>query len=90
MNTRVYVLIDSVEGKAHEVLMILRGKPGIAFVDLLEGPPDIIVMLQARNRQSLAELTNHALASVEAMTEDFQVLPTKMEMVCMQSKNDYE
>ena len=77
MSTRAYVLINSVEGKAPEVLTTLRGKPGIKFMDYLEGPPDIIVILQACTRQKLAELTNHVLYLVESLIENFQVLPTK-------------
>ena len=52
-------------------------QPGVKMVDLLEGPPDVIVMLQARSRLELAELTNQALVSVESMTEDLKVLPVQ-------------
>jgi len=76
-SARAYVLIESIEGKTHEVLMALRGKPGIKFMDYLEGPPDTIVILQACNRQKLAELTNHVLALIEPLIEKFEVLPTK-------------
>jgi hypothetical protein len=56
---------------------MLRGQPGVKMVDVLEGPPDVIVMLQARSRLELAELTSQALVSVESMTEDLKVLPVQ-------------
>ena len=77
MNERVYVLIDAIEGKAGRVAQMLRGQPGVKMVDVLEGPPDVIVMLQARSRLELAELTNQALVSVESMTEGLKVLPVQ-------------
>ena len=55
------MLIDAVEGKAGQIAQMLRGQPGVKMVDLLEGPPDVIMMLQARSRQELVELTNQAL-----------------------------
>ena len=55
------MLIDAVEGKAGQIAQMLRGQPGVKMVDLLEGPPDVIMMLQARSRQKLVELTNQAL-----------------------------
>jgi len=81
MNERVYVLMDAIEGKAGQVAQMLRDQPGVKMVDLLEGPPDVIVMLQAHSRQKLAELTNRALASVDSMTGDLQVLPVQNDTV---------
>jgi len=77
MSARAYVLLDAVEGKAHEVAQTLRNKPGVNMVDMLEGPPGLIVVMQARTRQRLAELTNKALASVETMTDNWQLLPVQ-------------
>jgi hypothetical protein len=77
MNERVYVLIDATEGKAGQVVQVLRGQPGVEMVDLLEGPPNVLVMLQARSIRKLADLTNRALASAEDMTEGAQVLPVR-------------
>ena len=75
MGTRVYLLINTVEGKAKQVATILRGQPGITFVDCVEGPPDIIMMVEAENQQAIARLTIQALASVENLTTDIRFLP---------------
>jgi hypothetical protein len=76
MGTRVYILLDVVEGKAEEAARTLRGNPGVKLADVLEGRPNVVTVLQARSRSQLAELTNRALALVEGVTESLQVLPT--------------
>ena len=76
MSERVYILLDIVGGKAEQVAKVLQDKPGIVIADLLEGPPDVIMVVEASDRQKLAELTVQALAVVENMTENFRLLPT--------------
>ena len=75
MSARAYILIDVAERKAHEVRMILQGKPSITLVDCVEGPPDIVVMVEAEEPQKLADLTIQALALVEHLTIGIQCLP---------------
>ncbi|MEE8413050.1 MAG: hypothetical protein V3R96_00720 [Dehalococcoidales bacterium] len=75
MSARAYVLLDVTGEKAEHVAQTLRSKPGVAIADLLEGPPDVVLMVEAPNRQKLAKLTVGALASVESMTEDIWLLP---------------
>lgn len=77
MGTKVYVLLDIIEGKLEQVVQTLRGKPGVVGVDLLEGSPNVIVVVEAPERKKLAEQTIQALASVETMTEGVQLLPTR-------------
>jgi len=77
MSARVYVLLDVVDGKSDEVAQALRGKPGVVIADLLEGPPDIIMVVEASERQKLIKLTMQALASVEAATEGLNLIPTR-------------
>ena len=75
MSARVYVLLDIKEGNSKQVAKVLQDKPGIVIADLLEGPPDVIMVVEASDRQKLAELTVQALAVVENMTENFRLLP---------------
>ena len=77
MSARAYVLIDTAEGKAREVLMALRGKPSITVVDCVEGPPDIVVIAEAEDIQTLASLTIQALTSIENLTSNIQCLPVR-------------
>jgi hypothetical protein len=76
VNARVYVLLSVKEGKAEQAIQTLRSKTGVQLLDVLEGPPDVIMMIQARERRRLAELTVEALASVGDVTEDLKLLPT--------------
>ncbi len=77
MGARAYVLLDVTGSRSGDVAKVLRGRPGVVRADLLEGPPDVIVVVEASNRQELAELTVQLLASVETMTEHLQLLPTR-------------
>jgi len=77
MDDRVYILLDVVDGKAEQATEVLREKPGVVMVDALEGPPDVIIVVEAVERQQLAKLTIQALASVETMTEHVCLLPAR-------------
>jgi hypothetical protein len=76
MSAKAYVLLNVVHEKQEQVVRALRGKLGVLMVDVVEGPPDVVVVLEARNRQKLAKRTVQALALVETMTEELQLLPT--------------
>ncbi len=79
MSARVYILLDVVAGTSGQVTEALRGKPGVVMADPLEGPPDVILVLEAPKRRKLAELTIQALASVEIVTEGMRLLPLKVD-----------
>ena len=51
---RAYILLHVSDGSADYVVQSLRSKPGVAFADLLEGPPDVIMMAEADDRLKLA------------------------------------
>jgi ACT domain-containing protein len=69
MSARVYVLLDVMEDKPDQVVRVLQGKTGVKMVDVLEGSPNVIMLIQARDRQQLAELTIQAITSTETMTD---------------------
>ncbi len=71
------LILDAIETKACEVAQTLENKSGVRKVDILEGSPGLIVLIQARNRQQLADFTNKALASVEMVTDNWQLLPVQ-------------
>ncbi|MFW6126224.1 MAG: hypothetical protein ACOC58_03880 [Chloroflexota bacterium] len=76
MAAKVYLLLEIKDGRCGWAVDMLRRQGGVMLADLLEGPPDVVAVIQARNRQSLAQLTVQALASVEEVTEDMQLLPS--------------
>ena len=77
MKDKVYILLDIVDGKAEQVVHILQEIPGVLMVDALEGPPDIVVVIEAPEREQLAKWTIEALASVEMLTEQVRLLPIR-------------
>jgi hypothetical protein len=74
MCTRIYILLKTTEGKSDKVAQDLRFKPGVVMVDLVEGPPDIIVTIEASAREKLAQYLMPALAVVDSVTEDLHLL----------------
>jgi hypothetical protein len=77
MDDRIYILLDIVDDKAKQAVQVLQGSPGVAMADVVEGPPDVIIVMEAAERQQLAKLVTQAIASVETMTEHVCLLPTR-------------
>jgi hypothetical protein len=77
MSTRIYLLLDVVKDKSDQVTENLQGRPGVVIADPLQGPPDVMIVVEASNRQSVTELAIQAIASVETMTKGVRVLPTR-------------
>ena len=74
---RVYVLVDVAGGYQGEVVSLLRCKPGVVMADNVEGQPNVIMVVEAQNRQKLAELTVRALASVETAIGGMHLMPAE-------------
>ena len=77
MNDRVYILLDIVEGKVEQAVKVLRKIDGVIMADALESQPDIIIVIEAPTREQLARLTMQVLASIENLTEQVCLLPTR-------------
>lgn len=68
MSLRVYVLLEVDGGNIWQTAAALRTKSGVRMVDVLEDLPNLIMVVEASERQSLAKLTMKALADVENLT----------------------
>lgn len=77
MSVRAYLLLDIAQGKAEEVALVLSKGTGVRAVDILEGPPDVIAVIEASGRQKLAQFTVRAVASVETLTRNLHLLPVQ-------------
>ena len=77
MSNRIYLLLDVLKDKSDQVTENLQGRPGVVIADPLKGPPDVMIVVEASNRQSVAELAIQALVSVETMTKSVRMLPTR-------------
>ncbi len=74
---RAYVLFNTLSGNIEEVAKILQQKTGVIMVDIIEDQPAVIIVVQAHSRKRLAELTVKAVASVESITDEVQLLPAR-------------
>jgi len=66
--------LDIVSGKSEQVIRNTLRMPGVVAVDYLENPHDVMIIVEALNRQKLAELIMPILATVENITEDLRLL----------------
>ena len=79
MSARVYLLLDIVEGKSAYAIQTVQSKAGVLITDILEGRPDIIVMVEAPNRKRLAELVMPVLSSLDGIVNDVHLLVAQQE-----------
>jgi hypothetical protein len=77
MSAKVYLLLDLVNVDSEQVARTLRSKPGVVTVDVLEGPPDLLTVIEAPQRQKAAEYLMRLLDSVDGMIENLQILPVQ-------------
>ena len=54
--TKAFVLIETAVGKTHDVVGSLRGVGGVSSVDVVTGPYDIIVVLEAKDLSSVGDM----------------------------------
>jgi len=54
--TSAYILIESLPGKAIELVNIIKGIKGVQTVHLVTGPYDVIAFVESSDLKSLGEL----------------------------------
>lgn len=75
MSAKVYILFAVSEGNCGSVIQVLQQYAGVV-AERVENPPNVVVsVIKAANRQKLAQLATCAIASVEEMTECYELLP---------------
>ena len=74
---KTYVLLKTMDFNTEKAIDIVRRQPGVVAADHVEGLADAIFAVQAPDRESLAWLTVRAIASIESLTEDVQLLPAR-------------
>ncbi len=77
MSARVYILVNATETKRSQIAQVLQEQAGVRMIDMLEGLPNMIIMVEASNREHLAELAVQAIASVESLTDGLKFLPAQ-------------
>jgi hypothetical protein len=74
-STKLYLLLDIVNSNSKQAVQALTGRPGITSIDVLEGPPDLMVVIEGRTRQRAANNMMDILNSIDNITENFTMLP---------------
>jgi hypothetical protein len=77
MNARAYMLLDIVDRSCEDAVQILRSRAEVILADGLEGYPNVIAVVEAVDRQSLAEAIMPTLESIDGVTESIQLLVTR-------------
>ena len=72
MCIRAYLVLQTDGETSPSIISDLLGKPGIVAVDLLEGSPNLILVIQAEKRQELVGYIEQALDSVESTIKDLR------------------
>ena len=67
MMVRAYVLVKADPGRAAEVQRALRGRPGIQSVDIVIGPHDLVLAVEAADLNAIGTMVMdeiHGVAGV--------------------------
>lgn len=77
-NVRAYVMLQTTCNSERQALKLLHQQPGVVLVDEVEGVFDVIFAIQASDREKLADLMLRVISTVEPVTLDFQLIPSKL------------
>jgi hypothetical protein len=77
MCARIYITLDSINHKPEQVLQAVRGRKGVVIADRLDGNPDVLIALEARDRRKLWKLTTETLGHLENIVDEVNVLPVR-------------
>ena len=77
MNSRVYMLLDILENKSAHAMQMLQTLKGVIATDMLEGHPNLLVIVEANDRQNLVDKMMPVLDSLDRMAEDVHLLVSR-------------
>jgi hypothetical protein len=73
----MYMLLDIEENEYDAAMRVLNSIDGVIHMDQLEGHPNVMVIVEASDRQGLVDLMMPVLGSVDDVTGDFHLLVTR-------------
>jgi hypothetical protein len=77
MSARVYMLLDIVDRSCEYAVQMLRSRAEVILADRLEGYPNIIAVVEAADRRSLAKAIMPVLGCIDGITENLRLLVTQ-------------
>jgi hypothetical protein len=92
MSARAYMLLDIIEEKSADAIQTLKNITGVTLADTLEGHPNILLMLEAADRQKLVELVLPVLNIVDRLSKDLHLLMNRDKQLvpCILDSHDTE
>ena len=72
--SRIYVLLSVIPGNVEYAVELIRDIPGVTTVDALEGDPNLLLMIEAKDRLQLADCLTKALSAPGDIIEDLDLL----------------
>jgi len=67
MPIKAYILIDTSVGKSRDVADLLRSLPGVATVDAVTGPYDIIAVVAAADLNMVGDLVTSQIHTINGI-----------------------
>ena len=77
MTTKAYVLIETQVGKSKKVVEDIRRLKGVISVDIVTGPYDAIVVLEAENLDVIGELVTSKVHLISGISRIVTCLAVK-------------
>jgi hypothetical protein len=77
MSVRAYMLLDIVDRNCEDAVQMLRSREEVILADRLEGYPNIIAMVEAADKKSLAAAIMPVLGCIDGVTEHLHLLVTR-------------
>jgi len=71
------MLLDIVDRDCEYAVELLRNRTEVILADRLEGYPNVIAVVEAADRQSLAEAIIPVLGCIDGITENLRLLVTQ-------------
>lgn len=65
--TKAYVLVETATGRVNDVAAALRDMPGLASVDPVTGPYDVILVFEADSLGAIGDLVTEHVHSVDGI-----------------------
>ena len=72
--SRIYVLLSVTAGNVEYAARLFRNISGVTTVDTLEGNPNLLLMIEAKDRLQLADSLIQALSAPGDIIEDLDLL----------------
>ncbi len=68
MLVKVFVLIETADGKTKEVVSVLNKMEGLKSVDIVTGPYDIIAVIEEEDLNKIGDLITGKIHAIEGIT----------------------